>query len=123
MIGRRQRRALVEASTAHVYGAAVAAAADRETAAVVTRTVMVEAATGRSGADARSLVERAVLTAVRTEPDAAFAPMREEDREVVALARVAGYTVAEIAAALDIPADEARERMTSGVRALAAAVS
>jgi DNA-directed RNA polymerase specialized sigma24 family protein len=113
----------VEASTAHVYGAAVAAAADREAAAVITRTVMVAAATGRSDADARSLVERAVLTAVRTEPDPAFAPMREEDREVVALARVAGYTVAEVAAALDIPTDEAQERMTSGVRALAAAVS
>ena len=49
--------------------------------------------------------------------------MPSGDREVVALARLAGYTVAEIAETLDMAPAEARSRMTSGIRALAQAVT
>jgi DNA-directed RNA polymerase specialized sigma24 family protein len=99
-----------------VYGAALAASAGPHAAGEVTRDVMVAAAGERS--DARSLVARAIVRAVRTAPHAAFAPMPAGDREVVALARLAGYSVTEIAATLDIAPGEARARMTSGLRAL-----
>ena len=111
-------RALIDASVPHVYGAALAAAAGPAAAAEVTQDVMVAAAAGAARPDARSLVGRAVIRAVRTAPHAAFAPMPEGEREVVALARLAGYSVSEIAEVLEIGADEARSRMTSGLRAL-----
>jgi hypothetical protein len=117
VLGWRARRALVDAGVRYVYGAAVAAAADETAAAGVTREVTVAAATGRAPADARSLVERAVLEAVRTAPGGPFAAMCVEDREAVALARVAGYSVSEVAGALGIAPAEARSRLTSGLRA------
>jgi DNA-directed RNA polymerase specialized sigma24 family protein len=116
----RRTRALVDASVAHVYGAALAASADRGTAEHVTHPVTVEAAAGRARADARSLVERAVLRSVRAAPHPAFEAMAAGEREVVALARLAGYSIPEIADALGLAPPEVRSRMTSGVRALAA---
>jgi Sigma-70, region 4 len=110
----------VDASAAHVYGAALAASADRGAAEDVTRAVMVDAATGRARTDARSLVERAVLRAVRDAPHPVFDAMGAGEREVVALARLAGYSVPEIAEALGIAPPEVRSRLTSGVRAVAA---
>jgi len=106
---RRRMRALVDATTPHVYGAALAASADADAAEDVTRGVMTDAVAGRTRADARSLVQRALLGAVRGAPHPSLAPMRTEEREVVALARLGGYTVPEIA--------EARARMTSALRA------
>jgi DNA-directed RNA polymerase specialized sigma24 family protein len=117
VLGRRTR-ALIDASVPHVYGAALAAAAGPAAAAEVTQDVMVAAAAGSEPSDARSLVAQAVIRAVRTAPHEAFAPMPEPEREVVALARLARYSVTEIAELLEIPADEARSRMTSGLRAL-----
>jgi DNA-directed RNA polymerase specialized sigma24 family protein len=100
-----------------VYGAALAAAAGPADAAAVTQDVMVGAA--RDHADTRTLVARAVLRAMRTAPHAAFARMAPPEREVVALARLAGYTVPEIAATLGIEASEARTRMTRALRSVA----
>jgi DNA-directed RNA polymerase specialized sigma24 family protein len=114
----RRSRALVDATVPHVYGAALAAAADSEAAADVAREVMADAASGRSRADARSLVARALLRSVHEAPARSFAPMRAEDREVVALARLGGYSVGEIAETLAICPAEVRARMTSGLRAL-----
>jgi DNA-directed RNA polymerase specialized sigma24 family protein len=79
---------------------------------------MVAAAAGAERPDARSLVARAVVRAVQTAPHAAFAPVPSPEREIIALARLAGYSVAEIAETLDIEPAEARSRMTSGLRAL-----
>ena len=100
----------------HVYGAALAASAGPAAAGEVTRQVMVAAAGERW--DVRSLIARVIVRAVRTAPHAAFAPMPEGDREVVALARLGGYSVAEIADALGIAPGEARSRMVSGLRAV-----
>jgi DNA-directed RNA polymerase specialized sigma24 family protein len=100
-----------------VYGAALAAATGPAAAAAVTQTVMVAAATDR--ADTRTLVGRAVLRAMRTAPHAAFAAMPPPEREAIALARLAHYTVAEIADVLGIDPAEARLRMTNGLRAAA----
>jgi DNA-directed RNA polymerase specialized sigma24 family protein len=119
---RHRRRALVEATTPHVYGAALAAADGPDAAAAVTEEVMVAAVAGPDRADARTLVGRAVLRAVRTAPHAAFAQMATGEREVVALARLAGYDVGEIATTLGIAPAEARSRMTSGIRTFARAV-
>jgi DNA-directed RNA polymerase specialized sigma24 family protein len=114
----QRSRALVDASAPHVYGAALAAAAGPAVAEEVTHDVMLAAVLGRARADARSLIERAVVRAVRRAPHAAFARMAPGEREVVALARLAGYSVGEIAAALEIEPDEARSRMSSGLRAV-----
>ncbi len=125
MLNRTRRRtaAFIDASAPRVYGAALAAAADAGAAEDVAHEVLREAVAGRARADARSLVESAVLQAVRTAPHPAFAPLRAGDREAVALARLAGYSVAEVADALAIPSTEARSRMTSGLRRLAGAVT
>jgi DNA-directed RNA polymerase specialized sigma24 family protein len=97
-----------------VYGAAVAATAGPADAAEVTEHVMI---TGR-GSDTRSLVARTVLRAMRTAPHAAFAPMPEPEREAIALARLAGCSVDEIADLLAISPAEARARMMRGLRSL-----
>jgi DNA-binding NarL/FixJ family response regulator len=110
-------RALVEATTPHVYGAALAASADRSAAEEITHDVITDAAAGRTRADASSLVKRALLRAVRGEPHPSLAPMRLEEREVVALARLGGYSVPEIASTLGIDAADVRARMTSALRA------
>ncbi len=98
-----------------VYGAALAAAAGPRAAAAVTEHVMVAA---RGEPDPRPLVARAVLRAMRTAPHAAFAAMPEPEREVIALARLAGYSVDEIADVLGIAPAEARARMTRGLRSI-----
>jgi DNA-directed RNA polymerase specialized sigma24 family protein len=97
-----------------VYGAALAAAAGPAAAAAVTEHVMVSS----RNLDTRALVGRTVVHAMRTDPHAAFAPMPGPEREVVALARLARYSVDEIADMLGIAPAEARARMTSGLRAL-----
>jgi DNA-directed RNA polymerase specialized sigma24 family protein len=97
-----------------VYGAAVAATTGPAAAAEVTQHVMV---TGR-GSDTRALVARTVLRAMRTAPHAAFAPMPEPEREVIALARLAGCSVDEIADLLGISPAAARALMVRGLRSL-----
>ena len=98
-----------------VYGAALAATAGPADAAAVTQDVMVGAVRERT--DTRTLVALAVLRAMRTAPHAAFAGMAPPEREVVALARLAGYTVPEIAETLGIEPAEARTRMMRALRA------
>ena len=100
-----------------VYTAAYAASGDRAVAEQVAERVMVAAGAG----DATSLAERAVLLALRSSPHCAFAPMRDEEREVVALARLTGATTGRVARVLGISTDEVRARMTSGLRALVSA--
>ena len=100
-----------------VYTAAFAASGDRAVAEQVAERVML-AGLDR---DATTLAERAVLLALRLAPDRAFAPMRAEQREVVALARLTGATTGRVAAVLDIPQDEVRARMRTGLRSLLSA--
>jgi DNA-directed RNA polymerase specialized sigma24 family protein len=102
-----------------VYTAALAASGNQAVAEQIAERVML----ADGGGDATSLVERAVLLAVRSRPHEAFAQMEPADREVVALARLAGATPRRAATVLGIGADEVRARMTSGLRALARGVS
>jgi hypothetical protein len=97
-----------------VYTAAYAASGDQTVAEDVAERVMLAA----RGHDATTLAERAVLLALRLAPDRAFAPMRAEEREAVALARLTGATTDRVATVLEISEEEVRSRMRSGLRAL-----
>jgi DNA-directed RNA polymerase specialized sigma24 family protein len=100
-----------------VYTAAYAASGDRVVAEQVAERVMVAA----SDHDATTLAERAVLLALRAAPHRAFARMRAEEREVVALARLTGATTGRVAAVLEISQDEVRTRTRDGLRSLISA--
>jgi hypothetical protein len=97
-----------------VYTAAFAASGDRAVAEHVAERVMVAA----SSQDASTLAEKAVLLALRAAPHRAFAPMSEEERDVVALARLTGATTGRVAVVLGTTPDLARARMRSGLRAV-----
>ena len=108
-----------------VHGAAVAASSDPESAAGVTERVLCEAAGGHGPGqpiDRRRLVERAIRLGVRSCPGQGFAVIDEPDREPIALARLGGYSVAEIARALEISPAEVKRRMSRGLSRVAEAM-
>jgi DNA-directed RNA polymerase specialized sigma24 family protein len=109
---------LDSARLARVYGAALAAAGSAGMAADVTGHVLA-AASVEPGSDERALVARAVRLAVRGAPHPAFAAMELDDREAVALVRVAGCTDGEAAGALGVDVAEVRRRLLRGLRAAA----
>ena len=104
-----------ETAIARVYGAAVAAAADADTAEDATLRVF--AAAGAGPADPEALAAAAVRLAVRAAPRRAFAQMAAADREAVALARLLRWREDRIAALLDIEVAEVRRRLARGLRA------
>jgi DNA-directed RNA polymerase specialized sigma24 family protein len=102
---------------AAVYGAALAASSSPADAAQVAGRVLARA----EGMDDSALVARAVRLAVTDAPAPAFAMMAREDREAVALARLARLPEDRVAAEIGVGVAEARRRMLRGLRALAAA--
>lgn len=101
-----------------VHALAGATCADPVVAESISERVVLDGAPARA---ARAELEHRVLAlAVRAEPVASLAPMLPEDREVVALARLAGRSVPEIARALGVEEAEVRQRMRRGLRAAAA---
>ena len=98
-----------------VWRAALAASGDHAVAGEVTAAVL--RAAPRDVAQAQ-LVRRAVLGAVRRSPAPAFASMGCAEREAVALARIAGCRVGEVAVALGIGDGAARGLLTMGLRSL-----
>jgi DNA-directed RNA polymerase specialized sigma24 family protein len=98
-----------------VWRAALAASADHDVAEEVTSAVLRGAP---HDAALQELVRRAVLAAVRGAPAPVFAAMGAAEREAVALARIAGCPVAEIAAALGIGEGAARRLLTAGLRSM-----
>ena len=95
-----------------VYAAARAAAADDESAAEVTRRVLLADPRGRPDA----LAVRGARLAALTAPHPALARMAPPDREAVVLARVLGWTVDEIAGGLEISRADALARLGRGLR-------
>jgi Sigma-70, region 4 len=91
-----------------VWRAALAASADQAVAEDVTTKLLCSAA--------GELVPRAVLLAIRRSPAPAFAGMSAQQREAVALARVAGCRVEEVAATLGVGDRAARRLLTEGLR-------
>jgi len=98
-----------------VWRAALAASGDREVAEQVTTAVLRAAPLGAAGPD---LVRDAVLAAVRRAPATPFAAMTAPEREAVALARIAGCQVGDVADALGIGHGAARRLLTAGLRAV-----
>jgi DNA-directed RNA polymerase specialized sigma24 family protein len=102
----------------HVYGAALAAARDEDAAAGVTKRVL-----GRAAAESviarETLVERAILSAVRSSPAACFEVMPRPGREAVALARLAGYSAAEVATSLELGVADVKASMLQALRGAA----
>jgi DNA-directed RNA polymerase specialized sigma24 family protein len=96
-----------------IWRAALAASADHDVAEAVTAAVL--RAAPRDAAQGE-LVARAVLAAVRRRPAPAFEGMGRSEREAVALARIAGCPVGEVAAALGIADGAARRLLTAGLR-------
>jgi hypothetical protein len=105
----------------YVYGAARAAARDEDAAADVVERVL-RAAVGERLLDRERLVERAIRLGVTAKPAQAFAAMDPSDREAVALARLAGYSAADVAVTLGIDIDEAKRSMLRGLRRAKAVV-
>ena len=99
----------------HVYGAALAASRDERAAAQVTEGVLSKAA-AEDVIDRERLVERAILTGVRSRPAACFAGMDPLARETVALACLAGYSTAQIASRLGIGDDVVKQSMLSALK-------
>jgi DNA-directed RNA polymerase specialized sigma24 family protein len=104
-----------ESTIARVFGAAVAAAADRRAAEEATLRVF--AAEGRGETDADRLAATAVCLAVRAAPAPAFAAMAPPDAEAVALARLLGLKEGGIAAVLGVDTPEIRLRLKRGLTA------
>jgi DNA-directed RNA polymerase specialized sigma24 family protein len=98
-----------------VWRAALAASGDHAVAEEVTTAVL--RAAPRDAARPE-LVRRAVLSAVRRAPAPAFAAMDDAEREAVALARIAGCPIGDVAATLGIGDGAARRLLTAGLRAV-----
>src|SRR3954451_20795292 len=95
-----------------VWRAALAARGDRHVAEAVTTAVLYAASPDATAAD---LVRQAVLAAVRQAPAPPFAAMGGAQREAVALARIAGCPVGEVAVALGVGDGPARRLLTAGL--------
>jgi hypothetical protein len=98
-----------------IWRAALAASGDHGVAEQVTTAVLRAAPRDAAEGD---LVRRAVLAAVRRAPAPAFAGMACAEREAVALARIAGCPVGEVAATLGIADGAARRLLTAGLRSM-----
>ena len=114
----RARTAELMRLAPHVYGAALAAASDESAAAGVTKRVL-----GRAAAESviarETLVERAILSAVRNSPAACFQAMPRPGREAVALARLAGYSADQVASSLELGVDDVKTSMLQALRGVA----
>jgi len=98
-----------------LWRAALAASGDRRVAEAVTTAVLCAAGPEPTAA---GLVRKAVLAAVRQAPAPAFAAMRDGQREAVALARIAGCPVGEVATTLGVGDRAARRLLTAGLRSM-----
>ena len=95
-----------------VWRAGLAASADHAVAEAVTTAVLSAAPPQAAAAD---LVRQAVLAAVRRTPAPAFAAIEGAERDAVALARIAGCPVGEVAAVLGVGDSTARRLLTAGL--------
>jgi hypothetical protein len=95
-----------------VWRAALAASGDQAVAEEVTIAVLRGAA--RDAAEPE-LVRTAVLAAVRRAPAPAFAGLDGAEREALALARIAGCPVGEVASALGVGDGAARRLLTAAL--------
>jgi hypothetical protein len=102
-----------EARAPHVYGAALAAAGEERLA----RSAALDAL--RQGGGLEAMIEHALLTGARISGRGPFAHFASDDRDAIVLARLGGYSVTRIATALGIEREEAKLRLTRGLRSAA----
>ena len=102
----------------HVYGAALASSADQAVAEEVSA-VVISGAARKGGVPRRRLVAWAIQLAVRADPAPPFAPLPEREREALALARLGGLDVTEIAREMDCDERGAARLLRSALVALA----
>jgi Sigma-70, region 4 len=103
-----------------VYSAAAAACRDPSLAEAVAERVLTSAAgAGEACCDRRRLVEQAVVLGVRVDPAPPFDGLPPDEREAVALARLAGCTVGEIAIVLESSAEGVKGAMLRALERLA----
>ena len=105
-----------------VYSAAAAACGGDEMAEAVAQRVLASAARARDpeSLDRRHLIQEAVLLAVRVDPRPELAAMALDEREAVALARLADCSVHDIALVLRITVQAVKAAMSRGLRRAAA---
>jgi DNA-directed RNA polymerase specialized sigma24 family protein len=103
---------VLDATVERVYAAARAVAADDESAAEVTRRVLIADPHGQPDA----LAVRGVRLAALTAPHPAYAAMAFDEREAVVLARALGYGVDQIAERLEISRADVLARISRGLR-------
>ena len=111
---RRPAAACDDATLAAVYAGALAACGDEETAADI---ALKGWSAPRASARCRPVAE-AVRPAVLDSPGPGFALLEPADREALALARLAGLDVAEIAAETRSTVAEVKARLNAGLRQL-----
>ena len=110
--------ALVDEYGPLVHGVAVAASSDPDGVTVAVLGAALGAAQDGARVERRAVLEHAVLHAVEHAPAPTFAAMAVEDRAAVALVRLAGYSVADVATALAVGETCVKARMLRGLRAL-----
>jgi DNA-directed RNA polymerase specialized sigma24 family protein len=99
-----------------VYGAALAASATRDAAVEATASAL-----AGGGPTTRSeLVGRAIRTAIATAPAAPFDRLEPEAAEALALVRLGGLKVDEVARLIGSGAAEVKLRLAAGLRDLSA---
>jgi DNA-directed RNA polymerase specialized sigma24 family protein len=108
----RSVRRVLDGTVDRVYAAARAVVSDDASAAEVTRRVLVADPHG----DPDVLAVRGVRLAALTAPHPAYAAMESPEREAVALARVLGFGVDEIAGRLEISRADVLGRLSRGLR-------
>jgi DNA-directed RNA polymerase specialized sigma24 family protein len=98
-----------------VYGAALAAASSEAGAQDATERAFRGA---RAGDTRRALIAEAVRVAIRTDPAEPFDALDPEDAEALALVRIAGLCVAEVAALTGHDRATVKRRLTVALRSL-----
>jgi DNA-directed RNA polymerase specialized sigma24 family protein len=100
------------------YSAARVAARREEEAIAATVTAAAQLAADRTPGMPTPLLVLAVRRAVTTAPALPLASLPPDEREAIALARLAALTVAEIATATDTAPAQVRRQLTDGLRRL-----
>jgi hypothetical protein len=110
----------LDEALAGVYGVALAASADAESAAEAIAQVFRADPAGWRFAPPEELAARVALCAARSAPHPTLAMICEPDREAIVLARLLRWPVSRISDALLVDGAEVRRRLTRALRAVAA---
>ena len=103
-----------------IYGAALSAASNEETAAEAVKAALAAPAEEPTR---RTLMARAVVRALERSPKQPLDALPQDEREAIALARIVGMDVEEIAAFTGAEAGDVKSQMRSGLARLSGRLS